>query len=43
VYFDIDTLDQRRSYDLLASIVVPRPIARVVSCDADARPNAAPC
>jgi flavin reductase (DIM6/NTAB) family NADH-FMN oxidoreductase RutF len=42
MYFDIERLDQRRSYSLLASTVVPRPIAWVVSCDAEGRPNAAP-
>jgi hypothetical protein len=43
VYFGTDTLDQRRSDDLLASTVAPRPIAWVFSCDTDGQPNAAPC
>lgn len=42
MYFDIEKLDQKRSYKLLASSVVPRPIAWVVTCDPEGRPNAAP-
>jgi len=42
MYFDIEKLDQKRSYKLLASSVVPRPIAWVVTCDPSGRPNAAP-
>lgn len=42
MYFDIDELDLPRSYKLLASTVVPRPIAWVVSADESGRPNAAP-
>jgi flavin reductase (DIM6/NTAB) family NADH-FMN oxidoreductase RutF len=41
-FFDLEQLDQRRCYNLLASTVVPRPIAWVVTCDAQGRPNAAP-
>lgn len=41
-YFDLERLDQRRCYNLLASTVVPRPIAWVVTCDAEGRANAAP-
>ncbi|QHE84667.1 flavin reductase family protein [Hydrogenophaga sp. BPS33] len=42
MYFDIDKLDQKLSYKLLASSIVPRPIAWVVTCDDSGRPNAAP-
>jgi flavin reductase (DIM6/NTAB) family NADH-FMN oxidoreductase RutF len=41
-YFDLERLDQRRCYNLLASTVVPRPIAWVVTIDGQGRPNAAP-
>jgi flavin reductase (DIM6/NTAB) family NADH-FMN oxidoreductase RutF len=42
MYFDISALDARRSYKLLTATVVPRPIAWVVSADAQGRLNAAP-
>src|SRR5690606_1375986 len=42
MYFDIDHLDLKRSYKLLASTVVPRPIAWVVTLDEHGRTNAAP-
>jgi flavin reductase (DIM6/NTAB) family NADH-FMN oxidoreductase RutF len=42
MYFDIAALDGRRSYKLLTATVVPRPIAWVVSADAQGRVNAAP-
>jgi len=42
MYFDIASLDGRRSYKLLTATVVPRPIAWVVSADAQGRINAAP-
>jgi flavin reductase (DIM6/NTAB) family NADH-FMN oxidoreductase RutF len=42
MYFDMNDLDQKRSYKLLASTVVPRPIAWVVTAGEDGRPNAAP-
>jgi len=42
MYFDISALDGHRSYKLLTATVVPRPIAWVVSADADGRVNAAP-
>lgn len=42
MFFDLEQLDQRRCYNLLASTVVPRPIAWVVTIDCDGRPNAAP-
>lgn len=42
MYFDIDALDLKRSYKLLASTVVPRPIAWVVTVDESGRANAAP-
>jgi flavin reductase (DIM6/NTAB) family NADH-FMN oxidoreductase RutF len=42
MYFDMNKLDQKRTYKLLASTVVPRPIAWVVTADADGKPNAAP-
>jgi flavin reductase (DIM6/NTAB) family NADH-FMN oxidoreductase RutF len=40
--FDFATLDASNRYKLLVSTVVPRPIAWVVSQDADGRLNAAP-
>ncbi len=42
MYFDISALDAPRSYKLLTATVVPRPIAWVVSADAQGRLNAAP-
>jgi flavin reductase (DIM6/NTAB) family NADH-FMN oxidoreductase RutF len=42
MYFDISALDDRHSYKLLTATVVPRPIAWVVSADAQGRVNAAP-
>jgi flavin reductase (DIM6/NTAB) family NADH-FMN oxidoreductase RutF len=42
MYFDVSTLDPPRSYKLLTATVVPRPIAWVVSADAQGRVNAAP-
>lgn len=42
MYFDISQLDGPRSYKLLTATVVPRPIAWVVSADAQGRTNAAP-
>lgn len=42
MYFDITALDAPRSYKLLTATVVPRPIAWVVSADAQGRINAAP-
>jgi flavin reductase (DIM6/NTAB) family NADH-FMN oxidoreductase RutF len=42
MYFDMESLDRARTYKLLASSVVPRPIAWVVTCDQDGKPNAAP-
>lgn len=42
MYFDMSDLDQKRSYKLLASTVVPRPIAWVVTRNEDGSPNAAP-
>jgi flavin reductase (DIM6/NTAB) family NADH-FMN oxidoreductase RutF len=42
MYFDISTLDMPRSYKLLTATVVPRPIAWVVSADAQGHVNAAP-
>lgn len=42
MYFDISELDPKRSYKLLASTIVPRPIAWVVTCDEHGRSNAAP-
>ncbi|MBI5258959.1 MAG: flavin reductase family protein [Burkholderiales bacterium] len=42
MYFDIDQLDGPRSYKLLTATVVPRPIAWVVSADAQGVLNAAP-
>lgn len=41
-YFDLEQLDQRRCYNLLASTIVPRPIAWVVTLDAQGHTNAAP-
>lgn len=40
--FDIHALDQRRSYKLVTATIVPRPIAWVVTKDAEGRCNAAP-
>lgn len=40
--FDMEQLDSARSYKLLASTIVPRPIAWIVSQDANGVPNAAP-
>ncbi|MDH5855929.1 flavin reductase family protein [Lampropedia aestuarii] len=40
--FDMDQLDLARSYKLLSSVIVPRPIAWVVSQDARGQTNAAP-
>lgn len=40
--FPIDTLDTAQSYRLLASVVVPRPIALVSTLDAGGGVNAAP-
>ncbi|QIL79798.1 flavin reductase family protein [Diaphorobacter sp. HDW4A] len=40
--FDMETLDLARSYKLLSSTIVPRPIAWVVSQDANGAVNAAP-
>jgi flavin reductase (DIM6/NTAB) family NADH-FMN oxidoreductase RutF len=42
MYFDLSALDAARSYKLLTATVVPRPIAWVVSADAQGRVNAAP-
>jgi flavin reductase (DIM6/NTAB) family NADH-FMN oxidoreductase RutF len=42
MYFDVSALDAPRSYKLLTATVVPRPIAWVVSADAQGRVNAAP-
>lgn len=42
MYFDMALLDQKRGYKLLASTIVPRPIAWVVTCSESGRPNAAP-
>lgn len=42
MYFDIEQLDGRRSYKLLTATIVPRPIAWVVTIDADGVTNAAP-
>lgn len=41
-YFDIDSLDAKRVYKLLASTIVPRPIAWTVSRDLNGGLNAAP-
>ena len=40
--FDIHTMDTEDSYKLLASVVLPRPIALVTTLEADGRVNAAP-
>lgn len=40
--FPIDTMDTGQSYKLLASVVVPRPIALVSTLDANGTVNAAP-
>jgi flavin reductase (DIM6/NTAB) family NADH-FMN oxidoreductase RutF len=40
--FDFATLSAQDRYKLLVSTVVPRPIAWVVTCDAEGRCNAAP-
>lgn len=42
MYFDIDRLDGPRSYKLLTATIVPRPIAWVVTVDAQGVTNAAP-
>lgn len=42
MYFDTAQLDQKRCYKLLASTVVPRPIAWIITKDEAGRPNAAP-
>ncbi|MCD0505623.1 flavin reductase family protein [Bordetella petrii] len=42
MYFDTSTLNGRNTYKLMTSTVVPRPIAWVVSQDAQGRNNAAP-
>lgn len=42
MYYETASLDFRRAYKLLASTVVPRPIAWVVTSNEDGRPNAAP-
>jgi flavin reductase (DIM6/NTAB) family NADH-FMN oxidoreductase RutF len=42
MYFDISRLDARHCYKLLASSIVPRPIAWIVTCDPQGRSNAAP-
>lgn len=42
MYFDVSALDAPRSYKLLTATVVPRPIAWVVSADAQGHVNAAP-
>ncbi len=42
MHFDLSALDGRSSYKLMTSTIVPRPIAWVVSVDADDRVNAAP-
>ena len=42
MYFHLPDLDTRKIYKLLASTVVPRPIAWVVTLGADGVPNAAP-
>ncbi len=42
MYFNLSELDGRRTYKLMTSTVVPRPIAWVVSQDAGGRLNAAP-
>ena len=40
--FPIDTMDTGQAYKLLASVVVPRPIALVSTVDASGAVNAAP-
>lgn len=40
--FDMDTLSAAERYKLLVNTVTPRPIAWVVTCDAQGRRNAAP-
>lgn len=42
MFFDIDALDAARSYKLATGTIVPRPIAWVVTADAEGQPNAAP-
>jgi flavin reductase (DIM6/NTAB) family NADH-FMN oxidoreductase RutF len=42
MYFDIEALDASQSYKLITGTVVPRPIAWVVTQDAEGRSNAAP-
>ncbi|MCA8250426.1 flavin reductase family protein [Burkholderia multivorans] len=42
MWFDLSQLPPRDGYKLLSSTIVPRPIAWVVSADADGRLNAAP-
>ncbi|MFN3736191.1 flavin reductase family protein [Hydrogenophaga sp.] len=42
MYFDTSQLDQKRCYKLLASTVVPRPIAWMITKDEQGTPNAAP-
>lgn len=42
MYYEAASLDWRRTYKLLASTIVPRPIAWVVTRDADGTVNAAP-
>lgn len=42
MYFDLDQLSEKSRYKLLVATVVPRPIALVVSQDAEGRLNAAP-
>lgn len=42
MYFNTSELDQKRCYKLLASTVVPRPIAWVITKDEHGMPNAAP-
>lgn len=42
MYFDTSTLDWQRSYKLMSATVVPRPIAWVVTHNADSSTNAAP-
>jgi flavin reductase (DIM6/NTAB) family NADH-FMN oxidoreductase RutF len=41
-HFDLETLAQADTYKLLASVIVPRPIAWIVSKDAQGVVNAAP-
>ena len=42
MYFDIDRLDAAQSYKLMSGTVLPRPIAWVVTRNADGGTNAAP-